>query len=102
MSRSYAELLNDYLFCRPKRSRYWQRYKDRWWRLCGTYSYKGRREEVLEAYRKRRKKYGERDAVRLLLQPSPLLELLAKDTVWQGTTLVVPFQVGGSTQGEST
>ena len=74
--KKYQDIFYECFAYAPMKPRYWQRYKDRWWRLCGTYSYKGRREEILALYKKRRKNIRTKVIVDMFTRPSPIFAFL--------------------------
>ncbi len=92
---TFADLLNEYLFVGPRPVRYWQNYKERLrYRGIDYRTIPNCRARVLERWRKRAKKRGERYFKELVLHRSPLMDLIAKDDSWTGGNLIVPLRFG--------
>lgn len=86
-------MLEEYLCPGPRsRVRYWQKYKERMWRLCGSKAYRGQREKVMASFEKRRKKYGQRALARMLIDERLLPMMGQKDLGWNGGALIAPFR----------
>lgn len=95
-THTFASLLNEHLGgARPLRKRYWQRYKERAWRLFGVRirNNPALREAVLARSEKRRRNSKVRTSmiVEEFIRRDFILSKLDKDRDWCGT-MIVPFR----------
>lgn len=92
---TFQEMLREYFDGPPSHPRYWQKFKERMWRLCGSKAYKGQRDAVLERRRKRYKNGVQKSLIyKEFVKRDYVMRNVAKDASWLGGNLVVPFRPG--------
>lgn len=95
---TFASMLEQYIGGQTYRSGFWQRFKDREWRLTGTKHYKrtGTREAVLARLARRRWERAKKRSGKILFEEFVkrdfLLSGISKDELWGGGSLIVPFR----------